>query len=41
MFEGPFIVIVWLLAPAIIVISSVGVGLAFHVISELLDRRMK
>jgi hypothetical protein len=35
MFEGPAVVIVWLLAPAIVVIGSVGAGLAFHVISKL------
>lgn len=41
MLEGPFMAIVWLLTPAIVVIGSVGAGLVFHVISELLDRRLK
>jgi hypothetical protein len=35
MFEGPAVVIVWLLTPAIIVIGSLGAGLAFHVIIKL------
>jgi hypothetical protein len=35
MFEGTAMVIVWLTAPAIIAIGSVGAGLAFHAISEL------
>jgi hypothetical protein len=35
MFEGPAVVIVWLLTPAIIVIGSLGAGLPFHVIIKL------
>jgi hypothetical protein len=35
MFEGPAMVIVWLSAPAIVAIGSLGAGLAFHAISTL------
>jgi hypothetical protein len=35
MFEGPAIVIVWLMTPAIVAIGSFGAGLAFTAISKL------
>ena len=35
MFDGPIMVIVWLITPAIVIIGSFGAGLAFHAISKL------
>lgn len=35
MFEGPAMVVVWLMTPAIVVIGSFGAGLAFSAISKL------
>jgi hypothetical protein len=35
MFEGPAMVAMWLITPALVVIGSFGAGLAFHSISKL------
>jgi hypothetical protein len=35
MFEGPAMVVMWLITPALVVIGSFGAGLAFHSISKL------
>jgi hypothetical protein len=35
MFEGPAMVIVWLMTPALVAIGSFGAGLAFDAISKL------
>ena len=35
MFEGPAMVVLWLMAPAFIGIASFGAGLAFDVIPKL------
>jgi hypothetical protein len=35
MFEGPAMVIVWLMTPVIVGVGSVGAGLAFHAICKM------
>ena len=39
MFEGPAMVVLWLMAPAFVGIASFGAGLAFDAMSTLGSRR--
>lgn len=39
MFEGPVMVVLWLMAPAFVGIASFGAGLAFDAMSTLGSRR--
>ena len=39
MFEGPAMVVLWLMAPAVIGIASVGAALAFDAIPKLWTAR--
>ena len=41
MFEGPAMVVVWLMTPALVAIGSVSAALAFEAISKLLGSRAR